>query len=43
MGPSIAEGSQGCRPNCADLPVAAIMNPIRGRVMLMSFVNREIC
>ena len=23
VGPSIAEGSHGCRPNCADFPVAA--------------------
>lgn len=30
VGPSIAEGSHGCRPNWADLPVAAIMRPTRG-------------
>lgn len=28
----MAAGSQGCRPNWADLPVAAIIRPIRGRV-----------
>ena len=27
VGPSIAEGSQGWRLNCADFPVAAIINP----------------
>lgn len=30
VGPSMAEGSQGWRPNCADLPVAAMMSPMRG-------------
>ena len=32
MGPSIAEGSHGWRPNWADLPVAARISPRRGRV-----------
>lgn len=32
VGPSMAEGSQGCRPNCADLPVAAIIRPMSGYV-----------
>lgn len=27
----MAEGSQGCSPNWADLPVAAKSNPARGR------------
>lgn len=30
VGPSMAEGSHGCRPNWADFPVAAMMRPIRG-------------
>lgn len=37
VGPSIAEGSHGCRPNWADFPVAANNNPISGNVM--SFVS----
>ena len=32
VGPSIAAGSQGCRPNWADLPVAARIRPSSGRV-----------
>lgn len=32
VGPSMAEGSQGWRPNWADLPVAATINPRSGRV-----------
>ena len=28
----MAEGSQGWRPNCADLPVAARIRPRSGRV-----------
>lgn len=30
MGPSMADGSQGCRPNWADLPVAARRSPVKG-------------
>lgn len=30
----MAEGSHGCRPNCADFPVAASRRPMRGRVVL---------
>lgn len=33
MGPSMAEGSQGWRPNWADFPVAAISKPKRGIVL----------
>lgn len=33
MGPSIAEGSQGWRPNWADLPVAARRRPKRGIIL----------
>lgn len=43
MGPSIAEGSQGCRPNWADLPVAARIRPSRGRVRLCSLEVANIC
>lgn len=43
VGPSIAEGSQGCRPNWADFPVAARIMPIRGRVISNSLDNRKIC
>lgn len=32
VGPSMAAGSQGCRPNWADLPVAARIRPRRGSV-----------
>lgn len=32
VGPSIAEGSQGCRPNWADFPAAANVIPTRGRI-----------
>lgn len=31
VGPSIADGNHGWRPNCADFPAAATSNPIRGR------------
>lgn len=37
MGPSMAEGSQGWRPNWADFPVAARIRPRRGIVKLKSF------
>lgn len=30
MGPSIAEGNQGCSPNWADFPAAASVRPMRG-------------
>lgn len=32
VGPSIAEGSHGCRPNCADFPAAANTRPRSGNV-----------
>lgn len=32
VGPSMAAGSHGWRPNWADLPVAARISPRRGRV-----------
>lgn len=42
VGPSMADGSQGWSPNCADFPVAARTRPARGKVVL--FICREkIC
>lgn len=43
VGPSMAAGSQGWRPNWADFPVAAKMSPIRGRVISKSFDRVKIC
>ena len=43
VGPSMAEGSQGWRPNWADLPVAATISPRRGRVRSISFAAVKIC
>lgn len=43
VGPSIAEGNQGCRPNWADFPVAARTSPSSGSVMLKSFDIIKIC
>lgn len=31
VGPSIAAGSQGCKPNWADFPAAAIRTPISSK------------
>ena len=42
VGPSIAEGSHGCRPNCADFPAAARVSPIRGRFEFSGF-SIKIC
>lgn len=42
VGPSIAEGSHGCSPNWADLPVAASKRPNRGRLRL-SLADIKIC
>lgn len=42
VGPSIADGSHGCRPNWADLPVAARSSPIRGREVVFG-VREKIC
>lgn len=41
VGPSIAVGNQGCRPNWADLPVAAKINPSGGRIEVKS--SKKIC
>lgn len=43
VGPSMAEGSQGCSPNWADLPVAASTNPRRGRVRSWRLEVEKIC
>lgn len=37
VGPSMAEGSHGCRPNCADFPAAANTRPRRGSVRSLFF------
>jgi len=42
VGPSIAAGSQGWRPNWADLPVAAKIRPSRGRVKSCWSVKRSM-
>jgi len=42
VGPSIAAGSQGWRPNWADLPVAAKIRPSRGRVKSCWLVKRSM-
>lgn len=42
VGPSIAEGSHGCRPNWADFPVAASTRPSRGMLELLGF-SIKIC
>ena len=42
VGPSITEGSPGCRPNWADFPVAASARPIRGMLELFGF-SIKIC
>lgn len=42
VGPSIAEGSHGCRPNWADFPVAASARPIRGILESFGF-SMKIC
>lgn len=43
VGPSMAEGSQGWRPNWADLPVAAKMSPRRGKVRSWLLAVANIC
>ena len=42
VGPSIGEGSHGCKPNWADFLVAANTRPIRDRLELSGF-NMKIC
>lgn len=36
VGPSMADGSQGWSPNCADFPVAARIRAMSGKVRSMS-------
>lgn len=43
VGPSIAEGSQGWRPNWADLPVAARIRPKRGIVKSRFLLITKSC
>lgn len=43
VGPSMAEGSHGWRPNWADFPVAARIRPRRGRVISKSLEKKKIC
>lgn len=43
VGPSIADGSHGCKPNWADLPVAAKIRPIIGSVRSMFLEEANIC
>ena len=42
VGPSMAEGSHGWRPNCADFPVAASNRPVRGMLRFLWLVMK-IC
>lgn len=39
----MAEGNHGCRPNCADFPVAANNRPVRGRFRFLWSVMRICC
>lgn len=43
VGPSIADGSQGCKPNWADFPVAAMTSARRGHWRSRSFAAAKIC
>lgn len=43
VGPSMAEGSHGCSPNCADFPAAARTKPRRGKVRSFSFERKKSC
>lgn len=43
VGPSMAEGSHGCSPNWADLPVAARTSPRRGSVRSCRVDVIKIC
>lgn len=42
VGPSMADGSHGCRPNWADLPVAASRSPSKGTFRFSCWVIK-IC
>lgn len=43
VGPSIAEGSHGWSPNCADFPAAARTKPRRGKVKSLSLDKINSC
>lgn len=43
VGPSMADGSHGWRPNWADFPVAARISPARGIVISKFFDSVKIC
>ena len=43
VGPSMADGSHGWRPNWADLPVAATIKPRSGKVRSRSLEVTKIC
>lgn len=43
VGPSMAEGSHGWRPNWADLPAAAIIKPKTGGVTFRCSLVTKIC
>lgn len=43
VGPSIADGSQGCSPNWADFPVAASSRPSRGKLFVGLVEVAKIC
>lgn len=43
VGPSIAEGSHGWSPNCADFPVAANRRPNKGKVLVGLGEMVKIC
>lgn len=42
VGPSMAEGSHGCSPNCADFPVAARIRAMSGIVRSMPLEEEKI-
>lgn len=42
VGPSMADGSHGCRPNWADFPVAARRSLISGK-LVFSIFSIKIC
>lgn len=43
VGPSIAAGSHGCRPNWADFPAAAKTRPRSGRVKSIFLERKKSC
>lgn len=43
VGPSMAAGSHGCRPNWADFPAAAAISPISGMMLMISCCMKSSC